>query len=286
METQIEARKILYKRVPKIKHTRQIVSDGVRNIYGFDLADYTGNEGGTNRGYILVLIDYYSRFLMTKVINHKTKAEIENALAELFDEYGEPENIHSDKESGLISSEYLKEKNINVYHTTGHDNAQAGGSPIAEAVIKTIRTKLQQWRDVTIGKAWKQHVKKVTDDYNDTVHSIFKTKNMTPRQAFEDEGDDLDQLHYENKVRHNLKVLNGSKENANLQEEAKVLIPRQKAQFEKGYTQKWDDKVLTIKGVYNTVPVTYQLSNGKFYYAEQLNFLSKEQAQILPKRKS
>jgi hypothetical protein len=61
---------------------------------------------------------------------------------------------------------------------------------------------------------------------------------------FEDEGDDLDQLHYENKVRHNLKVLNGSKENANLQEEAKVLIPRQKAQFEKGYTQKWDDKVL------------------------------------------
>jgi hypothetical protein len=81
----VQERKFLYKKIPQIKNYRKIVSKECRQIYGVDLADYTGNEAGANRGYILVCIDYHSRFLMTKVINKKDMPSIEKALFEIFE---------------------------------------------------------------------------------------------------------------------------------------------------------------------------------------------------------
>lgn len=280
IEQKASENKHLYKRVPKIKLYRNIVSNDRKETYGVDLIDYTGSEKGSNRGYILVCIDYHSRFLMTKVITRKDKDHVEGALEDIFDTFGAPKNIHSDKESALINSTWLKNLGVNVYHSEGTDHNQSGGSPIAEAVIKTIRSKLEQYRDVTQARNWKQHVKKVTDEYNSETHSFFQNK-FTPQQTFDEEnGIDLDQLHYENRVRHNLKVYTKEKVSKTLQEDTKVLIPKEKKTFEKGFTKKWNPKVLQIVKVMNTKPITYQLSNGRFYYKEQLQFLNEKDVNV------
>ena len=92
------------------------------------------------------------------------------ALYEIFEENGTPEKIHADRESALIHSKFLKENNVEVYHTNGSDHNQSGSSPISERVIRTIRGKLEMLRDVSTARSWKQHVQQVTDEYNNSVH--------------------------------------------------------------------------------------------------------------------
>ena len=84
MENKVEERKFLYKNVPKVKDFRQIHVPHKLHTFGFDLIDYTGNNAGSNRGYILVCIDYFTRYLMTEVISKKDKASIEKALKSIF----------------------------------------------------------------------------------------------------------------------------------------------------------------------------------------------------------
>jgi hypothetical protein len=280
----VQERKFLYKKQKPIKNFRKIVSTENRSIYGVDLADYTGNEAGANRGYILVCIDYHSRFLMTKVINKKDMPSIEKALYEIFEQFGTPLKIHSDMESGLIHSTLIKENNIEVYHTSASEHNQSGGSPVAERVIRTIREKLEQLRDVTTARSWKQHVKVITNEYNYAKHS---TTGMRPIEAFhlEDETP-LNEVHKANLEKHDEHVKETFKPNKNLQEEAKVVVGRQKKTFEKGYTMTFSDKVLTIKQVLPTIPPTYLLSNNKFYYKEQIQYVDKDKVNVLERKRN
>ena len=62
IKEKVEERKFLYKRVPKVENFRQIQVSSIDHTYGVDLIDYTGNNQGNNRGYILVVVDYHSRF--------------------------------------------------------------------------------------------------------------------------------------------------------------------------------------------------------------------------------
>lgn len=278
----VEERKFLYKKPAKIKNYRLIISKENRETYGIDLADYTGSEQGSNRGYILVCIDYNSRFLMTAVLKNKDTKSIETALFDMFKEYGTPLRIHCDKESALIHSKLIKDNDIEVYHTEASEHNQSGGSPIAERVIQTIRGKLEQLRDVSTARGWKQHVKKVTDDYNNTIH---RTIEMKPIDAFnlEDETP-LNNIHKERILEHN-ENMKKVKTDKKLTEGVPVVVPRTKKTFEKGYTQTFSDKVLHIQRVLNTSPVTYLLSNGKFYYKEQLQFLTSDKVNILERKR-
>ena len=67
---------------------------------------------------------------------------------------------------------------------------------------------------------------------------------------------------------------------------SKVIIPKEKKTFEKGYTRKWSDEVLTIEKNINSTPTTYLLSNGKFSYASELQFLNDKQVKVLTKKRN
>ncbi len=148
--------KFLYKKPQKIKTFRHITSLVPNAIWAIDLADYTGKEQGNNRGYILVCIDIFSRYLYTRVMNKKTANDIWINLESIFQEAGtNPKFFYSDREAGLLSNEIdekLTSKGIQVYHVDGAYSR--GGSPIAERVIRTIREKLEQLRDVTTFRNW------------------------------------------------------------------------------------------------------------------------------------
>ena len=279
-----EERKFLYKRVPKVQNFRQIHVPHKLHTFGFDLADYTGNEEGSNRGFIVCIVDYFTRYAMTEVIPKKDTANIEEALKNTFRIYGKPKYIHSDRESGLIHSQYLKNEGVEVYHSDTNHAHTSGGSPIAERFIQTLRSKLEQERAVTAARGWKQHVTQATYEYNTSIH---RTIGMTPEEAFYTTvQNEVAQVHVDRMKEHEEKVKETEKPKKELKENAKVIIPREKKTFEKGYTQKWSDQVLTIKEVLNTVPTTYYLSNGRFSYASELQFLDDNKVKMLETKKT
>jgi hypothetical protein len=272
----VNERKFLYKKVPQIKEYRHIYANSKNEIYACDLADYS-HENGINKGYILVCVDVYTRYLMTAVLKTKSKNEIEKALLKMFHDYGQCKAIHSDKESALIHSKMLKDMGIEVYHTE-HTEADkvSGSSPIAERTIQTIRGWLQQYSDVTMMKQWKIHVDEVTDDFNHKVHSTTK---MKPNDAFwNSDTKQIDQNTTERLVEDHERDI---KTDPKLVEDTNVVIPRHKKTFEKGYTQRWESDVLQIVEVLNTKPVSYRLSNGMIAYKEHLQALSDSNVKTL-----
>jgi hypothetical protein len=116
---------------------------------------------------------------------------------------------------------------------------------------------------------------------------VHSTTGMKPIEAFnlEDETP-LNEVHKANLEKHDEQVKETFKPNKNLHEEAKVVVPRQKKTFEKGYTMTFSDKVLTIKQVLPTIPPTYLLSNNKFYYKEQLQYVDKDKVNVLERKKN
>ena len=227
---------------------------------------------------------YFTRYAITEVITQKNKVNLEGALKNAFQKYGKPKYIHSDRESGLVHSTYLKNEGVELYHTDTNHAHTSGGSPIAERFIQTLRGKLEQKRAVTVGRGWKQHVPVATSEYNTSKH---RTLGMTPEEAFyKTSQNEVAQVHVDRIKEHEEKVNDSEKPKKELKENAKVIIPREKKTFEKGYTQKWSDKVLTITQVLNTVPKTYYLSNGRFSYANELQFLDDNKVKMLETKKT
>ena len=107
----------LFKRAVYNFNRRAIQSDSKGDILGVDLADFSKEEG-PNRGFLMVAIDYYTRKLFTRIMKSKKASDLEEALRSIFEEMGmKPKHIHSDKEAGIVNSQFLKSQGIQVYHT-------------------------------------------------------------------------------------------------------------------------------------------------------------------------
>lgn len=76
---------------------RKTVVKGIRDLYQIDIADYQ-NISKFNKGYkyILVVIDCFSKFLMTRPLKSKSTQEVATAMRTILKEYGPVKNIQSD----------------------------------------------------------------------------------------------------------------------------------------------------------------------------------------------
>ena len=91
----------------------------------------------------------------------------------------------------------------------------------------------------------------------------------------------LDEVHAERVREHE----SHKKEN-NIIASAPVIAVKEKKHFEKGYTQKWDPKILEIVEVLDTTPKTYKLSDGRTAYAEELQMLDNDKVRVLTQKTS
>jgi hypothetical protein len=81
-----------------------------------DLADFMG-ESGSNRGYLLVVVDVFTRYLC-RVMPHKSFQFMDAAFDSIFEEADAvPRFIHANQELAITKSEFLKSKHVHVYHT-------------------------------------------------------------------------------------------------------------------------------------------------------------------------
>ena len=131
-----------------------------------------------------------------------------------------------------------------------------------EGFNRTIKEKMFKYFSAINTRKYVDLLDSRIDQYNNTIHSSIK---MTPKDASRKE--------HENKVWRNLyPEFCGKTLTPTFSICYHVKITKKKKIFDKGYTQRWTEKVFTISKIKLTFPVTYKLTDyngeeiqGSFY---------------------
>ena len=148
--------KELWKPAKRRGATRMMISGFKRNIYFIDLIDFyskqhksiqevLGRQKSTefymNRGYkyVLVCIDGYSKYLMTRKLKSKSDTEVTHAMKDIIQTYGEsPKHSCSDRgtefTNAIFRTNILNKYDINMYHMDSANKAV-----LAERTIRDIK---------------------------------------------------------------------------------------------------------------------------------------------------
>ena len=162
-------------------HKRKVFNSVVANYagdeYEMDIMDYR-KYTYQGWGYVLVVIDVYSRLLGVWPLKTREASEYTKAFKSIINNFFDgvwPRKIQADNEfSADIFTRSVLKKNVALRFTQPF---QPNKNPIAERVILTLRNLLQRWRVQTGGEKstdWVTAIMALVDNYNTSVHSTTK----------------------------------------------------------------------------------------------------------------
>ena len=156
-----------------------------RNIYYIDLIDFSSKQNrwiqdqfkasntvnfNKNRGYkyVLVCIDGYSRYLMTRLLKSKDAKTVCSAMQDIIKYYGAPKHINCDQGTEFTNAIFrkgvLEKYGIEMYHMHS-DNK----SVYAERVIRTIKEYIITPFNRSKG-IWYEYIDQAVKRHNDRVN--------------------------------------------------------------------------------------------------------------------
>lgn len=249
---------------------QQIISLGVNHVWAIDLAEMESSEEGFKGGkkqkkgagyhYILVVIDVFSRYVSCVALKTKQTKEVMDALKQVIEKEGKPQEIISDRGSEFINKDitkYFEDNKISLVHLNGQAKASN-----AERFIRTLKHMISIELDTNMTHDWVSILQDVVKEYNNTKHSVTR---MTPTEA---------KLSLnEEKL---MPDLNLSVLKPKFQLGDKVRVSYFRDRFDKGHFAKWSLQIFTVVGIRYTNPITYKLENEKgqvepgSYYEQEL----------------
>lgn len=261
----------LFKKIPQNFPRRTVMSSYPREIFGFDLVDYSKIKR-KGYAYIMVIMDIFSRKVWIRLLKKKDTTEIRQALDEVFKESGNPKKIWADEEGALVGKDmtsWLGTKNIEVYHTHSQFHV-----PTVERFNRTLKEILYQYEVEKKGNEWTDIAFEAVDQYNSSKHRTLKT---TPNAVW-----NLERT--QEKVKHIYET-----NNAETKEEPKIIynvgddvyVVRYKKKLEKGYTPTFESEPHKIAEIMKTNPTTYKVvgSDGNIrvgsYYKNEIQKVKK-----------
>ncbi len=264
------------------------------DVFQVDLIDLTGigkeegvgSRGGVHKeqeitkqagkgtgGYIMNVIDVYSRKADSVVIESKSGDAIMMGLKKIFERMGKPKKIQSDKEGGLLSKEKeLNNMGIQIYQVANaYDNRYS--APIVERLNRTMKDYRHHYEvdhpeksNLAISKFVASNFPK---KYNSDIHRTIKT---TPNNAFNGSTSMSDVLGAVFKYSES-KPIPKRQINTDLRVGSLVYIPKEATgrQIEKKGAEKWIRTPYEIEEITSSNPPQYKLKGLKQkYYKEQL----------------
>lgn len=156
-----------------------------RNIYYIDLIDFSSKQNrwiqdqfkasntvnfNKNKGYkyVLVCIDGYSRYLMTRLLKSKDAKTVCSAMQDIIKYYGAPKHINCDRGTEFTNTIFkkgvLEKYGIEMYHMHS-DNK----SVYAERVIRTIKEYIITPFNRSKG-IWYEYIDQAVKRHNDRVN--------------------------------------------------------------------------------------------------------------------
>ena len=141
---------------------------------------------------------------------------------------------------------------------------------MVERVIRTIKSRLQQYFAKNTTKRWKDVLDQFVQNYNATPHSAHK---LAPQDVTHENQQEVYKRLYPHK---SIRTV------CRLQVEDKVLIIKEKQIFDKGYKANWSEEIYKIHEIRQSNGVCYyyiskldgELLQGIWYYYK-LNLVSR-----------
>jgi len=277
-------RKELNKRVRPKGSTRVMVCDYPRNIYFIDLMDFSSKKetfiqecideinekykpdeltilpGNRGYNYVLVVVDGYSRYIMTKLLNTKGAKEVLYAFRNILKENGLCNTICSDRGKEFVNDEFktsiLDRYNIKMYHGQS-DNK----SVFAEKAICDIKQEIRS--DYIDSKGvWYKFIEPAVKKINNRVNRVTL---HTPEDIFKN-----NVLYREETEPKNLSKMDSTPQ---FEVGDNVRIAKKARQLQKkSLSYRWSRELHTIESVdTSSLPVMYSVSGtDKRYYYWQL----------------
>ena len=232
-------------------------------------SDYTHANNGFR--FILVVIDCFSKVLYAEAVKRKNANFMSIAFESILSKFDFfPNSIITDQGLEFYNSSVQKvfqTYGINHYHMK---TKTPWKTPMAERVIRTIKSRLQRYFYKQKSKRWIDFLPQLVKNYNRTPH---RTIGMAPYQVTFQNSDAIYKKMFGDT---NLKVI------PRLSVDDRVRILLDKTLFEKGYTQNWSTEIYKITSVIQKAGIVWyklktlddRLVTGiKYYY--QLNLVSK-----------
>ena len=168
----------LHKKVTKVKNFRQVVTDGIDDVWAMDLVDMGASnlKENKNKRYFLTCIDCFSRYVWAIPMENKTEASSLKAFKEILASGRKPTRIWTDEGSEFYNStwkQFLKSEDIIHYSTHSEFHVS-----MVERFNRTLKTRMWKYFTEHDTKKGINILYALVDDYNKIKHSTIL---ITPR---------------------------------------------------------------------------------------------------------
>ena len=237
-EVHSKHRRIVKKKFPR----RHIIVHFPFQIFMADLIEYTQSQykyKNRGHGYILVVIDVFTKMVYARPLKKKNKFETSLALESILRDLEHIPNT-------LITDEGLEFYNKNVrevldkHHIHHYSIKTKMKASVIERFNRTLRGKFEKYFAQNKTKNWIDVLDQFISNYNNTPHRAIgmspskvtdENANIVFKQLFPD-------IHLEAKPR--------------LQKGDVVRVLLEKSLFDKGYVQSWSEECFVIHSVKQT----------------------------------
>jgi len=242
-------------------------------MFQADLIEYPRRDYTySNRGFrfILVVIDCFSKMLYAEPVKRKSSEYMAIAFEKILNKFDVfPNSIITDQGLEFYNSKVQKvfqTYGINHYHMK---TKTAWKTPMAERVIRTIKSRLERYFYKHKTKTWIDFLPQLVKNYNHTPH---RSIGMAPKQVTFQNSNQVYKRMFGDVE---LKVI------PRLSVGDRVRILRDKSLFEKGYKANWTTEIFKISKVSQRAGVVWykittledkKVDGIKYYY--QLNLVS------------
>lgn len=238
-------------------------------LHQIDLIDLRNlKESNDGFGYLLCIIDVFSKFAWVKPLKTKTAMEVANAFEEIYSQDKRiPYNIQSDKGGeflGKVIQKIFNKYDINFYVAQNPDVKAA----VIERFNRTLKSKMFKFFTYSNTNRYIDELQNFVSAYNNSKHRTIK---MAPVQVNHDN------------ILSVYKNIYGDHPNVTKPCPGKILykvgdyvrISKYKNIFEKGYEANFTQEIFKITHVIKRTPVVYKLMDlldepidGIFYQPE------------------
>jgi hypothetical protein len=168
---------------------RRVISPGIGHLHDADLLVLNGKrftEANKGIGYILIVIDTFSRYCWAEPVRTKGLNDVAGAFEKIFKaisdgEHGEhkiPRFVRMDRGTEFTNAEVrrvFRERKIRYYYTNSETKAN-----FAERVIKSYKNRLFRYFQYSRSYSYLDALPLITASYNRTPHTSI---GMSPEQV-------------------------------------------------------------------------------------------------------
>ena len=247
--------------------TEQIIVGQVNQQWDGDLLVLT-NYAKFNKGYgyIMVLIDLFSRFVFLEPLKTKGTKDVVAALKDVFEGGRIPQVLRSDQGKEWLGKgvkDYLESKKVKQYIAYGAYHAS-----YAERCIRVVKKKLFRHFSRNKTYEWVSILDQLADSLNATVHSVLK---MAPKEvSVKNEQEIYERVYLPIELKREKTEITYA-----FRVGDKVRISHDRGQFHKSYKETFTQELFVIAARLPTHPVRYRLKDlagdlilGSFYESE------------------